>query len=297
MGDLIKSYRRYFDLDEAVFSRIDHNDTMVSVTYKVELPSQKPVILKICRRDKDFHRELFFLNELAGCLPVPKIENAKVPDAGQGGAILMEFIEGDLLGNSDWTEKLACEIGEKLALLHSKCTDVYGECSKQTCHTQSVREYFEEKFFEELKECENHLPDKLVQDCKDFYLAHQYLLDSVDGPCMIHRDFRPGNMIAYNGKIAGIIDWASARFGFAEQDFCSIEHCGWPADPLHKQALLEGYSSIRPVPNYQPIMPLLRLGRALAVIGFTVNSRTWDNRDREIYQYNRQFLEKFPISK
>jgi len=91
----------------------------------------------------------------------------------------------------------------------------------------------------------------------------------------------------------GIIDWASARFGFAEQDFCSMEHRNWPRNPEHKQSLLEGYSSIRQVPNYKAIMPLLRLGRALAVIGFTVTNGTWKGKDQEIYQYNRRFLDKF----
>ena len=73
-----------------------------------------------------------------------------------------------------------------------------------------------------------------------YYESQQHLFDSVDGPCMIHRDFRPGNMIVHHGKLMGILDWASTRFGFAEQDFCSMEHRHWPGNPEHKHSLLAG---------------------------------------------------------
>lgn len=34
---------------------------------------------------------------------------------------------------------------------------------------------------------------------------------------------------------------------------------------------LNGYASIRPVPDHEVVMPFLRLDRAIAIIGFTVN--------------------------
>lgn len=291
MDDILKFYRDYFNLDEVPFIRIDHQEAMIAEVYKVELPS--PLILKICTREKDFHRELYFLNFLAGFLPVPKIHQVADPSDGRPGAILMEYLEGTLIREEDWTHALAYEVGEALATLHSQRNDVYGDVTQTKIHTKSVRQYFEEKFFEELEECVNHLPKKLIVQCRDFYQSHQQLLDDVDGPCLVHRDFRPGNMIVQNGCLKGIIDWASGRFGFAEQDFCSMEHRNWPHNPEYKESLLAGYNNIRKVPDYQAIMPLLRLGRALAVVGYTVQSGTWNGKDKAIYQYNREFLELF----
>lgn len=293
MSISVSPYEEFFDLKDAVFSRIDHSETMVAVVYRVDMPSKKPLILKICTRDKDFSRELYFLNTFAEDLPVPNVIKVFKPTAGRPGAILMECLEGTLLRETDWSFELAYEVGEKLALLHSKRTDAYGDSVKVGNLTRNSLEYFKEKFFEELNECVDHLPQKVVGHCQDYFESYQILLGAVDGPCMVHRDFRPGNMIVQNGKLLGIIDWASARFGFAEQDFCSMEHRHWPRNQEYKQALLDGYSSIRKVPNYHAVMPLLRLGRALAVIGFTVSSGTWDSKDKEIYQYNRQFLDGF----
>ena len=90
------------------------------------------------------------------------------------------------------------------------------------------------------------------------------------GLALVHRDFRPGNLMIYDGKLEGIIDWSSGRAGFAEEDFCSLEHGEWTLDPDQKASFLAGYATIRPVPNYATIMPLLRLSKAIASIGFTV---------------------------
>jgi len=290
---LIEVYRQSLQLKESVFSRIDHNDTMVAVVYRVDQPAEKSLILKICTRDKDFHRELYFLNALAEVLPLPKVEKVIGPADGRAGAILMECLEGTLLTENDWSNELAHGVGTNLALLHSKRADTYGDVTQNESYTKNARDYFKEKFFEELNECVNHFPKETISSCEDYWESHQNALEGVDGPCMIHRDFRPGNMIVQDGNLLGIIDWASARFGFAEEDFCSMEHRSWPKISEHKQALLAGYSSIRKLPNYNAIMPLLRLGRALALFGFTVSSGTWDGKDKEIYQYNRKFIDGF----
>ncbi len=41
----------------------------------------------------------------------------------------------------------------------------------------------------------------------------------MDGTCVVHRDYRPGNLIVHDGKLQGIIDWTGARTSFAEEDF------------------------------------------------------------------------------
>jgi hypothetical protein len=70
-----------------------------------------------------------------------------------------------------------------------------------------------------------------------------------------------------------------------------MEHGEWPA-PC-KKAFLAGYASIRKVPDYNALMPLLRLSKAIATIGFTVKCGTWDNLHARIYQFNRRFLDAF----
>ena len=118
-------------------------------------------------------------------------------------------------------------MGSKLAQLHLQRADAYGEIAKPAPNAQT---YFQEKFLEELNECSDHLPPPVLKACKKSFDSHKHLLNSVDGPCFVHRDFRPGNILVQDGKLTGIIDWASGRFGFAEQDFTFIEQglCPYP---------------------------------------------------------------------
>ena len=144
-----------------------------------------------------------------------------------------------------------------------------------------------------MNECRNHLPKELIEKCRRYYDTHLDLLTSVDGPCIVHRDFRPGNLIVFEGKIQGIIDWAGGRASFAEEDLCSLEHGEWPNNPNRQKSFLTGYASIRPIPDYKNLMTFLRLSKAIAIIGLTVKRGTWDNNHSRVYQYNRRFLETF----
>lgn len=289
----LKVYKNQFALQSATFTHINHTDTIIAEVYKVTTSDKKSFILKICPRTDDYLREVYFLRQLKSCIPVPQIVATAEPSNCHFGAILMEYVKGELLKDEDWSNALAFEIGIALARLHNNRADGYGDLTKPETLVREASQYFNEKFREELDECKGHLPENLIEKCSAYLDSCQNLLVNVDGPCIVHRDFRPGNMIVWHGRLLGIIDWASARSGFAEQDFCSIEHFKWAPHSKYKKTLLDGYSSIRPVPNYQPIMPLLQLGRALAVIGYTFKSKTWNNSNSGLYTYNRQFLDLF----
>ena len=180
-----------------------------------------------------------------------------------------------------------------LARLHLNREASYGSVIEPKEFISDPQIYFAQKFEEVFLECSDHLPKTLMDQSRNYYDKHSNLLVEVDGPCMIHGDFRPGNIIAHNNAVQGIIDWSSGRAGFAEEDFCPIAHAEWTEHPANKKPFLAGYASVRPVPDYDPIMPLLRLRRALDIIGFTVKRGTWNNSNAQLYQYNLRFIENF----
>lgn len=276
----LSRYKSVFGLLAATFTRIDHTDTMIAEVYRVEMPSKHPLILKICPRSDDYFREVYFLQRLQNHIPVPDLIATSEPSDDLFGAILMECIEGTLVAESEWNHELAFEAGTVLATLHNIRANAYGDATKSLEHSPAT--YFTEKFTEELEECSSHLSESLIKQCYSY--LHQHPLTDVDGPCIVHRDFRPGNILVSHGKLQGIIDWSSARFGFAEQDLYSL---------AHMKPLLAGYSSVRPLPNYQPIATLLQLGKALAAIGYTVKSNTWNKANAQLYATSRQFLDSF----
>jgi Ser/Thr protein kinase RdoA (MazF antagonist) len=205
----------------------------------------------------------------------------------------MECLPGVLLKAAELTDALGFEIGMQLAKIHLNATAGYGDLTEPESITNDPRVYFTMKFEEGIDECRHHLPKGLIEECRKYYETHIDLLSSVDGPCIIHRDFRPGNVIVQSGKLQGILDWAGGRGSFAEEDFCPLEHWEWSMNPESKKSFMAGYRAIRPVPDYSSIMPLLRLSRALNVVGFTVKRGTWNSSFASVYQFNRRFLNAF----
>lgn len=291
--DAISTYKERLNLQKAHFSYIDHEDAMVATVFKITIENSKDLILKICSRKGDYLREAYFLNHFSKKLPVPRIIQLVPPEAHLHGAILMECLPGKLLKIDALNEKLCYEIGSLLATVHLEHVQGYGDLTELTSLSTDPRIPFTMKFDEGLEECKGHLPTALLNKARRSFDQHVHLLTTSDGPCMIHRDFRPGNLFANHGKIQGIIDWSSARGGFAEEDFCPLEFGEWSENLILKDCFLSGYAKIRKVPNYQRLLPLLRLSRAIATIGFTVKQGTWQAKGSKIYQFHRKHLESF----
>src|SRR5689334_14188597 len=201
MTALISLYKERLNLQQAKFTFIDHEDAMVATVFKVTLESGKYLILKICSRSGDYLREAYFLNHFAKKLPVPRIVQLIPPETNLHGAILMECLPGELLKTEDLNDKLAHEIGSLLGRMHLERVKSYGDLTDPISLSTDPRAAFTMKFEEGLEECANHLSTTLLQKCRQYYDQHIDALNTVDGPCIIHRDFRPGNLIIDHGKI------------------------------------------------------------------------------------------------
>ncbi|HFL2713450.1 TPA: aminoglycoside phosphotransferase family protein [Legionella pneumophila] len=293
MDDFITLYKRRLHLQNATFLRIKHEEAIVAIVYKIISANDKIFILKICPRAQDYLREVYFLKHFSGLLPVPRLVEEVPPEQGIAGAILMEYLAGTFLKKADLTDKLAFEVGECLAQIHQNRVEKYGDLSQPQDLSENPRIHFALKFEEGFSECSFNLPQELLKKSRQYFDSHLDFLALVDGPCIIHRDFRPGNIMVLNGKLQGIIDWASGRASFAEEDFCPLELGEWSNYPNIKKSFLAGYGNVRPVPDYYPIIPLLQLSRSFATIGFTVKNDTWRSSNAQLYQNNRRFLEKF----
>jgi Ser/Thr protein kinase RdoA (MazF antagonist) len=285
-------YKQHLKLEKATFALIDHDDTIVAIVYNVT-DEEKQFALKIHLRERDYYNELYCLKYFANKLPVPNIIQVIEPKSGFHGAILMEYVYGSVLKAADMTDSLAFHMGSLLAQIHLNRLNGYGDLIYQENLTSDPRFNFAQKFHEITNECSGNLSKDLLEKCRAYFNSHTNLLQFVDGPCITHRDFRPGNIIASNDKIKSVIDWSSARASFAQEDFCRMEHGEWSANPTSKKQFLEGYASVRPIPEYNLLMPLLRMCKALDIIGFTIKRGTWNKKNSSLYQINRKFLENF----
>ena len=123
----------------------------------------------------------------------------------------MECIDGVLLKSEAVDSAISYEIGSLLARIHLEQAAGYGDLTDPTQLSADPRIPFTMKFEEGLEECRGHLSESLLETCRRHFDKEIDLLLSADGPCVIHRDFRPGNLIAAHGKVQGIIDWSSGR--------------------------------------------------------------------------------------
>ncbi len=282
--------------DEAEFIKIDHDDAIVATVYKIIQRNAPTLILKICESSFDYANEVYFLNYFSKKLSVPEVINVLPPCKGILGAVLMTCLPGYLLTPTTITKEIAFKIGVSLAVIHENKTNGFGYLNRNSELNSSPILHFKEKFEEGIEECKNHLPEEIIVKSLNYFNNSSHFLEKIDGPCIIHRDFRPGNIMIDKNTLSGIIDWSSARSSFSEDDFCSIEHGEWGNFNGYKSVFLEGYSSIRNLPNYFEVMPLLRLNRAIALIGFTVKRRTWNNIHARPYQFNRHYIDMFDFN-
>mgnify|MGYP003648741705 CR=1 FL=1 len=104
MTSLLSLYKQRFNLQNATFTRIDYQDSIVAIAYKVTQPNGEELILKICTRTSHYRCEVFFNNYFADRLPAPHIRNTVAPEEGLQGAILMDCLPGTLLKSPDLPE-------------------------------------------------------------------------------------------------------------------------------------------------------------------------------------------------
>lgn len=283
MSALVNQYLNLLDLEVSAISEIDHEDSLSSVIYKIDLKDQSSLILKICWDDLRFKKEVHHLQILQGVVPVPKIVSVVEPKEETRGAILMEYIDAEPLNIGGLTEEIAFSMGKLLAHLHEVPVI---ESDDPTAENRK-------SFARSLSECREIVPADLLGRAESYYEKNDFLLDNIDGPCIVHRDYRPANVLASHGEILSIIDWEIARVGFAEEDFTSMDMLVWRKDPSSREAFLKGYSSVRSLPHLNELLPFLRVFMTLGAIGFTSVRKTWQTTHKRIYEENLQLLRSY----
>ncbi|MDF2652472.1 MAG: phosphotransferase, partial [Paenibacillus sp.] len=98
-----------------------------------------------------------------------------------------------------------------------------------------------------------------------------YALPDPDGPCIVHMDFRPGNILVNGNEVAGIIDFESARGGSSEIDFTKVNRYIWEVNPRTKLPFIEGYQSIRPMLALERVLPFYDIYDAFSAVVWCKN--------------------------
>jgi len=91
-----------------------------------------------------------------------------------------------------------------------------------------------QKYWELLKQGSEKIPLRpdtiqVFERAYQFLQATSVVLDFQTGPKLLHNDFHPRNMLLYQGKFSGVIDWECSQFGEADFELCHLIHwCLYP---------------------------------------------------------------------
>ncbi len=263
---LIQRLIQYFKLQVTNIAGVP--ESFSSEVYKLTLVSGETVYVKIpFNRDK-FIRESTILNKLQDVLPVPKVLDMWHGDEQKSGALLLSAIPG-IPCNGAVDEQLAFQIGRYHAKLHEVKMPGYGTHTAdgyELLEPNDWRLYIQSSFEKWKEPCEELLDPALYEQCVRHFDRVFATLPKPDAPCMVHMDFRPGNILVEGNLVSGVIDFESARGGSSEIDFTKVNRYIWEVYPGTRQAYAEGYESVRHMIDVDQVLPFYQFYDAWSAV-------------------------------
>jgi len=234
------------------------------------LDSGERLVLKIPWVQRKLFRELYALQHLQGSMPVPQVLDFWIRDDGNPGALLLSLLPGNVITGAVSTE-LAFALGVLLGRLHTHRLEWYGDVYEPAEEASAGWWAMLGRMFEIWQPlCAKVLPRELLEKAQERYAELYASLPEPDGPCWVHFDYRPGNVLVQGTRITGLIDFESARGGSGGLDFVKIRNEVWDVWPGTKEAFLQGYESVRPLPELERSLQFYRLHNAFGGIAWCV---------------------------
>ncbi|MFJ2043699.1 phosphotransferase family protein [Paenibacillus taichungensis] len=267
-------------------------ESFSSDVYKLTLRSGEDVYVKIPYNKDKLFREFQMLEILKDVIPVPKVLDIWYGDESNTGALLLSAIQG-VPCSENMDEKLSFQMGVYHAMLHEVKTPGYGYHSTDGFNIldQNNWRLHIKNNFEKWKEpCKELLEPALYERCILHFDGVFSALPDPDGPCLVHMDFRPGNILVNGNKVTGIIDFESARGGSSEIDFTKINRYIWEVNPRTKSPYFEGYQTIRNMLNLEIVLPFYNFYDAFSAVVWCKNRGV--ERNQSFLQESIEVLKK-----
>ena len=266
--DILTAYQEQFHLH--VREARPASDSNSSQVFLLVLSQGERAVLKIPFHNAKYQREKTALALLEGKLSVPKILDCFDGDDRLGGALLLTFLEGQA-PTSSLNPDTAFQIGAALGTIHSVPLKKYGELDVEG-PVDPPAVYIEEQlhaFERSCGFCAQVMDPKLVERCRQIVIEHFASTPCPTAPCMIHADFRLGNILARENGQVGIIDFEVANGSIPERDFSLLRQELFLHNPQAEQEFWKGYRTVRALPDLDAI-PFYTFLTAFHRIGWCV---------------------------
>jgi aminoglycoside phosphotransferase (APT) family kinase protein len=273
--DPIQQAIAHFNLDVASMQPVE--ESYSSLVRILRLRSGEQIVLKIPFNQCKLQREQHALSHLKADMPVPQVLDAWMPEDERPGALLLALLPGRII-TGRVSPRMAYQLGELLARLHTHELKRYGELfDQQEPASPGWWQLRDHTYQSWLPLCAQVLAHPFIERLR---LAYDHLAQSLpepDGPCYVHFDYRPANVLVQRGQITGLIDFESTKSGSADLDFVKIKNEVWEASPETRAPFLAGYQSIRPLPEFERSLPFYTLYNAFGGIAWCVRRSKLDD--------------------
>jgi len=204
------------------------------------------------------------------------IVSAVHPDSGQKMyGVMYSWLDGEEIGDEPTMEQLH-EVGKAIAVLHQESADF-------TLSPESNLPIFNDFFWG----TEDYLfSDKsilsvndrsLIQEAYDFIMAFTRDMYEKSPVHIIHADFHGWNLMWHEGQLS-IFDFDDCGFGVEAQDIAVALY--YLDTPEQDQALLAGYTSVKPLPAYSENgMKALLLQRRLLLLNYLFETKNQEHKE------------------
>lgn len=258
------------------------SDSYSSTVKILLLENGERVVIKIPFNKEKIEREVRVLELLSENSLTPNLLNVWYGDKDNVGALLMSYIEGNPI-QLPADDSIIFEIGKSLATIHNIKLEKYELDNIKNDWWENIRI----KLKQWITEIEGSIPLDLMKKIENYYNKNLILNFSSDGPCLVHLDFRLGNLLVNKGKLVGVIDFETSRSGSACIDFTKIAESLWKEHPNTKQVFIDGYESIRKLPDIEKTLPIYTIYNAIGGIVWCVRR---DKLDDNFFNENLKVL-------
>lgn len=192
---------------------------------------------------------------------------------------------------SNAQQSLCKEMGEILAQIHQVTFPKFGAILPDGQKFDTWSACILDKLEEAISDAQKMglFEASIFQQVRQVFDNHSKIFDTVEQAVLVHNDYHLGNMIADEGKIAGILDFEWCFAGDGEYDFRdTLTHEGV------SEQILQGYQTIHPLsPEYPVKYHLYRLLLYLQLCGLAA-MHDWGEESKMYYQRQFEGLLNFP---
>ncbi|WP_211654165.1 aminoglycoside phosphotransferase family protein [Planococcus alpniumensis] len=257
---------KQFRLEVVTVNEVE--DSFSSTVYRCTLMNGDTVFVKIPYTRVKYERELAAYEILAGYVPIPKLLDYWAGDAKCPGALLLSELKGKPL-SATASPEIAYQIGAMQAAMHQIKPSNTTESSAIKNEFDNWHEFIERQFYSFAEDAKEVLDEDLYMASLRKFEQMKGELPEPDGPSFVHMDFRQANIIVEEGRVSGMIDFESVRFGSTDIDFTKIHRDFLSTNSSLSDSFQMGYNSIRPMIDLQSVLPFYRFIDAFNSIGWS----------------------------